>query len=83
MQELIDKCEKREHDPEYLFAAPYVFDNEDSLEPPSFMRVRKIVVVGSINLDVTFNVDWLPQSGRTTTILNSATAAGGKGLTRR
>lgn len=78
-RELIDKCEKREHDPEYLFAAPYVFDNEDSLEPPSFMRVRKIVVVGSINLDVTFNVDWLPQSGRTTTILNSATAAGGKG----
>lgn len=78
-KELIDKCEKREHDPEYLFAAPYVFDNEDSLEPPSFMRVKKIVVVGSINLDVTFNVDWLPQSGRTTTILNSTTTAGGKG----
>ena len=78
-RDLINKCEKRERALEHLFAAPYIFDNEDSLEPPPFMRVKKIVVVGSINLDVTFNVDWLPQAGRTTTILNSNTTAGGKG----
>lgn len=78
-RDLINKCEKREWALEHLFAAPYIFDNEDSLEPPPFMRVKKIVVVGSINLDVTFNVDWLPQAGRTTTILNSNTTAGGKG----
>lgn len=78
-RDLINKCEKRELALEHLFAAPYIFDNEDSLEPPPFMRVKKIVVVGSINLDVTFNVDWLPQAGRTTTILNSNTTAGGKG----
>lgn len=78
-RDLINKCEKRERVLEHLFAAPYIFDNEDSLEPPPFMRVKKIVVVGSINLDVTFNVDWLPQAGRTTTILNSNTTAGGKG----
>lgn len=78
-RDLINKCERRERALEHLFAAPYIFDNEDSLEPPPFMRVKKIVVVGSINLDVTFNVDWLPQAGRTTTILNSNTTAGGKG----
>ncbi len=78
-RDLINKCEKRELALEHLFAAPYIFDNEESLEPPPFMRVKKIVVVGSINLDVTFNVDWLPQAGRTTTILNSNTTAGGKG----
>ncbi len=78
-RQLIGKCEKKEQDPAYLFETPYTFDNEDSLEPPAFMRVKKLVVVGSINLDVTFNVDMLPQSGKTTTILNSTTTAGGKG----
>ncbi len=77
--QLIGKCEKKDQDPVYLFKAPYGFDNEDSLDPPAFMRVKKLVVVGSINLDVTFNVDMLPQSGKTTTILNSTTTAGGKG----
>ncbi len=78
-EELIKKCEKKESRSDYLFAVPLSFDQEDSLEPPPFMRVKKLVVVGSINLDVTFNVDWLPQAGKTTTILNSTTTAGGKG----
>lgn len=77
--ELIKKCEKKECRSDYLFAVPFHFDQEDSLKPPPFMRVKKLVVVGSINLDVTFNVDRLPQTGKTTTILNSTTTAGGKG----
>ena len=47
-RDLINKCEKRERALEHLFAAPYIFDNEDSLEPPPFMRVKKIVVVEGI-----------------------------------
>ncbi len=43
------------------------------------MRHKKLVVVGSVNLDVTFNVDRLPPPGKTTTILKATTTAGGKG----
>lgn len=78
-EELIRKCEKNGSHSDHLFATPYVFNNEDSLEAPSFMRVKKLVVVGSVNLDITFNVDRLPQSGKTTTILKSTITAGGKG----
>ena len=77
---LIQKCEKKEAEKsEYTFTSPYCFDNEDSLDIPSFFRSKKIVVVGSINMDITFNVDWLPQAGKTTTILSSTTTLGGKG----
>ena len=66
---LIQKCEKKETaEPEYTFVSQCDFDNEDSLDIPSFFRGKKIVVVGSINTDITFNVDWLPQAGKTTTI---------------
>ena len=77
---LIQKCEKKETTkPEYTFLSQCIFDNEDSLDIPSFFRSKKIVVVGSINTDITFNVDWLPQAGKTTTILSSTTTLGGKG----
>ena len=77
---LIQKCEKKETaEPEYTFVSQCDFDNEDSLDIPSFFRGKKIVVVGSINTDITFNVDWLPQAGKTTTILSSTTTLGGKG----
>ncbi|MDO4169966.1 MAG: PfkB family carbohydrate kinase [Lachnospiraceae bacterium] len=76
---LIKKCERKESHLDNYFAVPYVLDNEDSLKPPSFMRAKKLVVVGSINLDATFNVDRLPQAGKTTTIRKSTTTAGGKG----
>ena len=62
---LIQKCEKKETaEPEYTFVSQCDFDNEDSLDIPSFFRGKKIVVVGSINTDITFNVDWLPQAGK-------------------
>lgn len=79
-QNLIKNCEKKEvSKPLYTFAPQCIFDNEDSLDIPSFFRAKKIVVVGSINIDITFNVDWLPQAGKTTTILSSTTTLGGKG----
>lgn len=79
-QNLIRECEKNSQGEEkLLFTSDCIFDNEDSLEIPSFFRSKKIVVVGSINMDITFNVDWLPQAGKTTTILSSTTTLGGKG----
>lgn len=77
---LIEKCEKKEEaETPPDFTVNYAFDHEDSLNIPTFFRSKKIVVVGSIHIDITFNVDWLPQAGKTTTILNSTTALGGKG----
>lgn len=79
-KELIRLCEKKEGDAtETLFPSRYSFDTEDSLDIPAFFRSKKIVVIGSVNTDITFNVDWLPQAGKTTTILNSTTTLGGKG----
>lgn len=77
---LILLCERKEDaSAEEPFAAECCFDTEDSLEVPAFFRSKKIVVIGSVNTDITFNVDFLPQAGKTTTILNSTTTLGGKG----
>lgn len=78
--QLIGLCEKKEAGQSpLLFTAENTLDTEDSINIPFFLRKKKIVVVGSINMDMTFNVDWLPQAGKTTRILNAATAMGGKG----
>lgn len=78
--QLIAKCEKKETSSDsFLFTTDSVFDTESSLEIPSFFRAKKIVVVGSINTDFTFNVERIPQIGKTTSILNSTTSLGGKG----
>lgn len=78
-QKLVALCESNgEKNPED-FSSEYSLDHGDSLDAPSFFRTKKIVVVGSINIDNTFNVDGLPQAGKTTTILSSSTTLGGKG----
>lgn len=78
--DLITKCEKKDTSSESApFSPSFVLDSEGSLGIPSVYRSKKIVVVGSINTDITFNVDLLPQIGKTTKILNSTTTLGGKG----
>ena len=78
--QLISACEKTlKDDPSYLYYSESDFDHEVSLDNPSFLRTKRFVVVGSINMDITFNVDQLPQAGKTTNILNSAVVTGGKG----
>ena len=78
--DLICECEKNPNpDTAYTYVSQCVLDTEDSLDLPSSYRVKKIISVGSINMDHTFNVDLLPQAGKTTTILNSTIALGGKG----
>lgn len=77
---IVQKCEKMPDTEGTLsFSANYSLDTEDSLYVPSFLRSKKIVVVGSINTDLTFNVDSLPQTGKATRILNSTFSLGGKG----
>lgn len=79
-RQLINMCEKSaEYEPEYLFSPTVDFDNEGSLDRPAPLRAKSFVVVGALNLDVTFNVDELPQHGKTTNILNFTSTAGGKG----
>lgn len=79
--QLIHLCEKNStEEPVFSFAPPVSFDNEQSLDRPFSLRERRFVVVGAINLDVTFNVNHLPRHQDTTVILNSTPAAGGKGM---
>lgn len=79
-KELISDCENKELSRSYLFGSAFSLDNTDSLEIPFSLRAEKLVVIGSINMDNTFNVDKLPQLGKTTTILNLTTTPGGKGV---
>lgn len=77
---LIAECEKTsDAEPSYLYRCPWQFDHEYSLDKPSFLRAKRFVVVGSINMDITFEVDQIPQPGKTTNILSSSVITGGKG----
>lgn len=78
---LIARCEKKSQEhPAYLFSPDCLLDNEDTIDSPTVLRAKNLVVVGSIHIDITFNVNLLPQTGRTTSILNMSTIAGGKGV---
>lgn len=80
VQRLIEKCEnKKNTDTNTVFSPEYQFTDELSIDYPAALRRKKIIVVGSINIDNTFNVDSLPQFGKTTRILNTSMTLGGKG----
>ena len=75
---LIEKCEKKEGGSD-SFQAEYVLENTKSLDLPFSSHARKIIVVGSINIDITLNVDELPQPGRTVGTSKHSVIPGGKG----
>lgn len=78
---LINKCEKKETaSVSHLSDLRYSFDHEKSVTIPPSLRSKKIIVIGSINIDNTFKVDTLPQSGETTKIITSTNSLGGKGV---
>ena len=77
-KQLIDKCNKADNE-EQLFNADYALENTLSLDIPISSRAQKIIVVGSINIDITLNVDTLPQPGRTIRSNSSSMSPGGKG----
>ncbi len=79
-EKLIRRCEKREdHRVSDSFTFSLALENENSIDIPSLYRSRNIVVTGSINIDHTFNVDILPQAGKTTRIISASKTLGGKG----
>lgn len=79
-EQLINLCENKEDTKkQLLFTSKSTFDNEYSITAPSSYRAKKIVVVGSINMDITFSVENFPKAGETTRIHNCTTMLGGKG----
>lgn len=77
-ERLIEKCEKRTSEPQD-FPIDCSLENTVSLDIPYTSRSKRIVVVGSINIDVTLNVDELPQPGRTVSTGRYSVTPGGKG----
>lgn len=76
--QMIAKCEK-EQDFYQNFVTDFHVENSDSLDVPFTEKHQKVVVVGSINIDVTLNVDELPQSGKTISTNKYTIFPGGKG----
>ena len=54
-------------------------ENTLSLDVPFSSHSKRIVVVGSINIDVTLNVSELPQPGKTISTNKHSVTLGGKG----
>ena len=78
---LILQCEKSpQSSPPSLFTPAYTLTHKKSIRIPSFLRMKKLVVAGSIHMDLTFIVNRLPQAGKTTEILTSVISVGGKGV---
>lgn len=77
---LINLCEKKATTEAPLsFSIENILDTEDSVSIPPSLRSKKILSVGSINIDSTFNVDCFPQAGKTVKISQATTTLGGKG----
>lgn len=77
-ERLIEKCEKQESEAN-AFHVDFPLENTQSLALPFRSQEKKIIVVGSINIDITLNVDELPQPGRTVSTSRHSIIPGGKG----
>lgn len=77
-EQLISHCEKTS-DSMQEFKADYVLENNLSLGSPFSYNTQKIIVIGSINIDVTLNVKELPLPGQTISTDRHSIAPGGKG----
>ena len=77
-ERLIEACEKQEN---LLpaFESAYPLDHTLSLDIPFSSHSKRIVVVGSVNIDVTLNVNELPQPGKTISTSKHSVIPGGKG----
>ncbi len=75
---LIEKCEKSEPGTA-SFRPTYTLSDTSSLDIPFSSHIKKVVVVGSLHIDVTLNVDELPQPGKAISTQRHSTIPGGKG----
>ena len=79
-ENLISLCELQETDNFSLFTPEdLLLDHEESLNEPPACRYKKIVSIGSINTDITLNVDEFPAPGSTIVTNASSITLGGKG----
>ena len=76
---LIHKVEEREREDPMGFVQTLRLDNENSLGTPPKNSSKRVVVVGSINVDMRLSVSALPTSGATVSTDKSLTYLGGKG----
>lgn len=76
--QIIELCEKKENDG-CQFETDCSLENTFSLDTPLSRDAKKVLVVGSINIDITLNVDDLPQSGNTMITDKCSVIPGGKG----
>lgn len=75
---LIEACEKKETN-SMIFQHEIRLDHTRSIDIPFSSQNKRIIVVGSINIDITLNVDELPQPGRTVSTSRHSIIPGGKG----
>lgn len=79
-EQLIAKCESLNGTESVLFSPDeFNLDNEESISIPFSLRYKKIISVGSINTDITLNVEVLPHPGSTVITTASSMTLGGKG----
>lgn len=63
-----------------LFDIEARLDNEYSIDIPFLSRSKKVIVVGSINIDHYLNFDTLPHTGKTVSTSSASIHSGGKCL---
>lgn len=76
-QALVCQMESRKEAPAFDYTGKV--ENEAYIGIPSAVPNKKIVVVGSIHMDVTIDVDELPQDGKTVAARSCTMIPGGKG----
>ncbi len=75
---LINQCEQ--HSASYLpFTADYKLENMITLDIPASKRLPQIIVVGSINTDISLNIPHLPKPNETIVTSRQTISPGGKG----
>ncbi len=75
---LVARIEKWEHMPE--FSPDFPLNTETTLSVPRDLQKKRVISIGSVNMDNYLAFDALPHSGRTVTSSDSATYPGGKCL---
>lgn len=78
-QKMLQIIEKR-NEAEAKFSWEMELSNENSLDMPITLKNKKIIVVGSIHVDITVNVEELPQDGKTVAANHFSLTPGGKGV---
>jgi len=79
-EKIVSLCEAKEAGDNANFDFSPAIESYSSIDIPHEMRLPKITVVGSINMDNTIYLDQFPMSGMTSYARECITLPGGKGL---